>query len=912
LRPEVKNSDSTADGLPETNALPEAVQDRLARILDDYLVAMELGAPISPEELLARHPEDAQLLRGYLSGIELFHAAAVVPQSPQAISLTSGNLGPEQTIGDFRLVREIGRGGMGVVYEAEQISLRRRVALKILPFTSGHNEKQISRFKNEAQAAARIKHPNIVPVFAVGEQNGVHYYAMQLVEGQSLTTMLAEMHHDSPSSTVGSTAPNYRRTTRGAASGGKSVAVRQSGGRSERPEWSASGTGDHLRVVARLGAQAAEALHAAHDYGIVHRDVKPSNLLVDDHGKLWVTDFGLARFREHAGLTQTGDVLGTMRYMSPEQALGRGGLIDHHTDVYSLGVTLYELATLHHPAGDATDVQLLMDRGRFTPKPLRHWNRHIPVDFQTIILKAIAEFPHERYATAQEFADDLNRFLEGKPILASPPSLVSRTGKWVRRHRSVAYAGAAMLLAVIVGQLANSLVLFQQQIETERALATAQENLHQAHAVLDRFGARYAEQLAAIPGAEGVRAQMLEDSLSFYEQFESQTADDPALASDLALAYNRMGTLSERLGKNEAALEKHLAARTLWEARIADEPANAEYARNLALCDNNIGLLLAEFGRGSEALEALQRGQQIQRDLLGKEAASAALATELATTCNNLGLVLRQVGRRNEAIDEFRAAIALQESLVKKTPEDEAALHVLAASYNNLGSLLDATASDEAATNYHQAIALERQLVESHPINRLYQGDLARTYNNLGFVLARNQDWQNAELCYLDAVKIQEHLVKQSPLAGSYTRDLAISYNNLGMVQNRDERCAEAEASFRRAIRLQQRLLTAVPTDAGTLSNLGGVYNNLGLLFDQQQRFADAESNYQQAVDFQKQALEAIPGNGRYRELLSNHYTNYAKCLQNQKKLEAAEEVALERKSLLAGQPSPATAAPQD
>ncbi len=480
MKPEIAAADSTVD------ALPEATQDRLARILDDYLVAIELGTPISPEELLARHPDDAPYLRGYLSGLELFHAAAA-PKSSCGTALAVGKLQPGQTVGDFRLLREIGRGGMGVVYEAEQISLRRRVALKILPFTAGHDEKQINRFKNEAQAAAQIKHPNIVPVFAVGEECGVHYYAMQLVEGQSLTTLLAELHHGAAPSTVGTTAPNYRQSTRGANRPVEATPSEEPVSSQKLPAMSSSGTGDHIRAVARLGVQAAEALHAAHDYGIVHRDVKPSNLLIDDQGKLWVTDFGLARCRTHAGLTQTGDVLGTMRYMSPEQALGRGGLVDQRTDVYSLGVTLYELATLHHPAGDASDAQLLLDRRRYTSKPLRHWNRHIPVDFQTIVLKAIAEFPQDRYPTAQALARDLDRFLEGKPILASPPSPLARAGKWVRRHRSVAYAAVAVLLVIFIGQLANSLVLWKQKAATERALATAEENLHQAHAVIDKF-----------------------------------------------------------------------------------------------------------------------------------------------------------------------------------------------------------------------------------------------------------------------------------------------------------------------------------------------------------------------------------------------------------------------------------------
>ncbi len=544
MRSDVEHPESTID------ALPEAVQDRLARILDDYLVAAELGSPISPDELLARHPEDADRLRGYLSGLELFHAAAAATKLPPSIATAGGG----QVLGDFQLVRELGRGGMGVVYEAEQISLKRRVALKILPFTAGHDEKQIGRFKNEAQAAARVEHPNIVPVYAVGHENGVHYYAMQLIDGQSLTKMLAELQPRTSTAAAGTTAPDFSRTPQSNNKRAHTPVESRLVGASSA-SMNAGGTNDHVRAVARLGVQAAEALAAAHEFGIVHRDVKPSNLLVDDHGKLWVTDFGLARCRESSGLTQSGDVLGTMRYMSPEQALGRGELVDHRTDVYSLGVTLYELATLHHPAGDATDAQLLVDRRRFVSKPLRHWNRHIPMDFQTIIMKAIAEFSNERYATAQAFADDLHRFLEGKPILASPPGIVSRAGKWARRHRGLVAAGAAVLLVAVVGQFVNTLLLAKEKAETESALTAAQANLNHAVAVLDRLGSETAEQLAAIPGADGVRYKLLDDSLGYYQQFEAQAIGNTALQTDLAIAYSKMGGLSERLGKSDEALE---------------------------------------------------------------------------------------------------------------------------------------------------------------------------------------------------------------------------------------------------------------------------------------------------------------------------------------------------------------------
>ncbi len=905
MRPDVESVESTTEALSETE------QDRLARILDDYLVAAERGAPIDPEELLERYPEDAVQLRRYLSGLQLFHNAAVAPEKARPALVTGGGPRAEQVIGDFRLVREIGRGGMGVVYEAVQISLQRRVALKVLPFCARHDGKHISRFRNEAQAAAQAQHPNIVPVYAIGEQNGMHYYAMQLVAGQSLATLLDETRSLAGPSSAGTTAPNLLRTVcngMNLANGDARPAAACS------PPIERHGvapitnhTGDHVRAVARLAIQAAEALHAAHDYGVVHRDIKPSNLLVDDQGKLWVTDFGLARCREASGLTQTGDILGTMRYMSPEQALGRSALIDHRTDIFSLGVTLYELATLHHPAGNATDVQLFFDRTRFSCKPLRHWNREIPVDFQTIVLKSIAEFPHERYATAQEFADDLRRFLEGRPILASAPSRINRATKWAARHRGFVGAAAAVVVVAFAGLFATLFLVAREKVATDRALAQSNDHLHQAHAVLDRFGSQLVDQLAAIPGAEGVRYQLLEDSLGLYQQFEQQAAGDPALATDLALAYSKMGGLAEKMGNSKEALERQLSARRIWEARCSDEPANTEYARNLALCHNNIGLLHAETGRGAEALDSFRKAEQIQRKLLSVDPNLSAVSADLATTYSNLGLTLRNAGDREQARRMFREAIALHERGLAESPADETVLRGLAASYNNLGSLDESAAGDGAAKIYQEAIAIQLRLVESHPINRIYQGDLARMYNNRGYVLAKRSDWKNAEACYAHAIAIQEHLVKASPLAASYRRDLAISYNNLGMAQSRGDQPVKAEASFQQALKLQQMLLAAEPADAKTLSNQGGVLNNLGMLCDAQRRYAEAEDAYQQAIRCQRQALDAAPNQAVFRDLLNNHYLNYANCLQKQKKSDAAEQINRERKSLatVAANPTP-------
>ncbi len=886
--------------------MPGPDQERLARILDDYLVAIERGLPVSPEELLEKYPEDAAQLRGYLSGLQLFHAA--VGASPQHVqdALAAG-LAPQpmQTIGDYQLVREIGRGGMGVVYEAWQMSLKRRVALKILPFTVANDAKQISRFKNEAQAAAQVQHPNIVPVFAVGEENGVHYYVMQLIEGQSLTSLLDGLRSSGRAS-HGTTAPNYPDHTLTWPPG-------QNGRRHESVEsppfvepsispMRAAETADHIRVVARLGQQAAEALHAAHEYGVIHRDVKPSNLLLDDQGKLWVTDFGLARCREQQGLTQTGDVLGTMRYMSPEQALGRTALVDQRTDVYSLGLTMYELATLHHPADGVSDLQLYFDREREVPKPLRQWNRHIPRDFQTIVLKCLAEFPHERYASAKELAEDLDRFMEGRPISASPPSLLSRAGKWAKRRRGVVYATAAVLLLAIVGA-GTSMTMIAHERAADRELALLQKDDHQrqTRALLDHFSTQLVDQLAAIPGAEGVRHELLQEILDLYNKFQHEAVNNPALAPDLAIAYSKLGSLNEKMKKTDEAIDAHSKARDVWQTLLAHDPSNAEYARSLARCQNNIGLLMAENGRASEGLTTLRQARESQTKLLAADPESTELATDLATTDGNLSLVLSQTGAKADALKECTAAIGIRERLAQSPDASETVLRNLAASYNNFGSLLDDADSERTADAYQKAIAIQLKLVCANPINRMLQVDLARTYNNLGFLSSRSKDWKTAELCYDDAIQLQEELVKASPGAGAYRRDLAISHNNLGMVQSRNGQFAEAELSFQKSAQLQDTLLVAQPNDAETRSNQGSVWNNLGMLFDQQRQYAKAEKAYQQAIPNQRRALDSGPTNDRYRALLSRHYVNFVWNLNKQAKYNAAIQAAVQRKQLWPG-----------
>lgn len=334
---------------------------------------------------------------------------------------------------DYRLLREIGRGGMGIVYEAEQMSLERRVAIKILSSLASMSEKRLRRFMQEARVAASLQHPHIVPVYGKGVADGSHFYVMYLVEGHSLAEWLAEQNW------------RLKISSRKGAEADPGHPFQPAAPRSIAD----------FRRIATWALQAARALDYAHGMGIVHRDVKPSNLLIDNESRLWITDFGLAQIPWNPGITQSGEMPGTLRYMSPEQARGAGRRLDHRTDIYSLGATLYELLTLKPVHSSDDRIMLLQQIAGGKVRPMRSINDAIPVDLEAIILKSLERDAACRYPTAGLMADDVARFLAGEPTLARPSSFFRRiiakltrdAGKWVLG----AVAAAAVSLAVAIG-----------------------------------------------------------------------------------------------------------------------------------------------------------------------------------------------------------------------------------------------------------------------------------------------------------------------------------------------------------------------------------------------------------------------------------------------------------------------------
>jgi serine/threonine protein kinase len=680
-------------------------EERLNQLLLAYVEAAQDGRAPDRRQLLTGHPEFALELSEFFalrdqidrlaaplrevalaSALSSRMAASPEPAvEPLRTAHTQEPHPPAATtdlgqIGEFRLVREIGRGGMGVVYEAHQNSLNRRVALKVLPFAAALDPKQLQRFQNEAQAAAQLHHTNIVPVYAVGCERGVHYYAMQYIEGQSVAALIQELRsgiadlrfqiadfsqkanhlEDSPANPqpavpVSST-PH-----------GEVISTARS---TKRPAF--------FRTVAQLGMKAAEALEHAHQLGVVHRDIKPANLLVDLRGNLWITDFGLALFQTGAGLTMTGELVGTLRYMSPEQALAKRGQVDHRTDIYSLGVTLFELLTLR-PAFDGQDrEELLQQITSEEPPGMRRADPAIPVELETIVLKAIGKTPAERYATAQEVADDLQRFLEDKPILAKRPTFREKATKWARRHRSVVTSAVALMVLSMIGCLITTVIVAQEHAQTMEAYgreklksqeaaeqrARAEENFRSARQAVDQL-VRTVEREAGSEELEVLRWRLLETALTYYQGLLDLRPDNPSIQAELEASRTRMLMIRDQLTtligsyqyiplhKKDVQDEIHLSENQRqaidrmqwnWGLRTAEAMARGPEERER----RRLELARDQEKRVEQLLtaEQLRRFKQIARQFIGP------LAFTDPVVVDALGLTTDQRKQIREILDE--------------------------------------------------------------------------------------------------------------------------------------------------------------------------------------------------------------------------------------------------------------------
>jgi hypothetical protein len=395
---------------------------------------------------------------------------------------------------------------------------------------------------------------------------------MQLIDGHSLAEIIRQIRRESGRKEVEAFSPSQGGVAHDETTGITSLpaaAVKQT----PPPEtlaqislplstYRSNKQREFFRTAARLIVQAADAVEHAHQFGIVHRDIKPANLLVDLHGRLWVTDFGLAQFHTDAKLTRTGDILGTLRYMSPEQASGQRVLLDHRTDVYSLGATLYELVTLEPIFPGRTSQELLHQIIHVEPRAPRSLDKTIPVELETIILKSVSKIPAERYSSAKELAADLQRYLEDKPVLARRPGIVDRARKWSRRHPSVVAAGILFLLLCVAGLVVNNWMIAREQAKTAKRAEEAEARLQLARRAVNEMIQLADSDMDDSPAQQTLRRRLLEAALAYYQEFIEQRRDDPSAQAELEATRSRAKAILANLAVMHGAWQHLLLAET--------------------------------------------------------------------------------------------------------------------------------------------------------------------------------------------------------------------------------------------------------------------------------------------------------------------------------------------------------------
>jgi tetratricopeptide (TPR) repeat protein len=603
--------------------------------------------------------------------------------------------------------------------------------------------------------------------------------------------------------------------------------------------------------VARLGLEAAEALEHAHQEGIIHRDIKPGNLMVDAKGHLWVTDFGLARLQSDSDLTVSGDLLGTLRYMSPEQALGKRVLIDGRTDIYSLGATVYELLTLQ-PAFDGRDRQELLRRiAEEEPKPPRRLTGSIPRELETIILKAMAKEPEGRYQTAQGLAEDLRRFLEDKPIRARRPRLLELAAKWSRRHRMVVMT-AFLFLLVAVGSLATSTVMIARK---QRELEMQRDEARQA---VDDMYTDVAEQwLGQQAALEPMQQKFLQKALAYYKRFAGEVSRNREVRSRTAVAHRRVAGIEEKLGHYSDAESACRQAMSIFETLLSDAPSVRQYQCDLATSEGMLAGLLSATGHPDEA-KALSR-RAVAR--LRKLAADAPLEPQHRHELAKIHLVSARYLFKTEPREAEMAlleAIALCDRLAADLPSNPRYRSSAARAHFSLGVVLGHMGRRaDARSSYQRAIALGEKLVSESPSVPEYMSELALSVGSLALLGGSTLDGAESEQLHRRAIELGEKLVATSPSVPAYRRNLAVNHGSFFLYLAGRRRPKEAEHELRRAIALFEKLAADSSSAVQYQADLAMGYNNLGVILEDSGRPAEAERQYRSVISLaQKLATE--------------------------------------------------------
>jgi serine/threonine protein kinase/Flp pilus assembly protein TadD len=884
------------------------VDSAFGRLVEGLTARLQAGEPVDWSALAREHPDHADELSAIRPTLEALGRLSRAGESAvSGVAPTADDDLLPGVLGDFRIVREIGRGGMGVVYQSEQISLNRNVALKVLPFAATMDPRQLQRFRHEAQAAAILHHPNIVPVHGVGCERGVHFYAMQLIQGRSLAAVIEELRGGldiffqrppHPSGEAGPKVPPPASVPTNSWSKLDFEAAAEPSGENQAMQMDDMATlkqpplpasprrgqtsrtapiaalstlkthrdRAHFRHIAELIAHTADALEYAHSMGVVHRDIKPANLLLDEAGHLWVTDFGLARFGSDADLTMTGDLLGTLRYMSPEQALARHGLVDHRTDIYSLGATLYELLTLR-PAMEGADKQEILKKIAFEePQPPRLVARTIPEELETITLKALAKEPADRYATAGDLAEDLRRWLGNQTIKAKPPTVRQRLVKWGRRHPSLVGATGVVLLLAVAGLTVNTALIHQEKKRTQAALDLAYQMAKQS--LFD-----IADAVADTPGLEEIQRKVVLSAVSTFEGLANYQGTGPEFERDRGLAQFRLGMIHDRMGDLRKGRDAYTQAADIFRRLSDAEVNNADYRYWYAHSLAEHGDLCDRLGDGKDAEDLARQAyllfQKAEKDFPDNNRIRAGLAD----CCLVLGSVNFFPGPRmnfefqpdsspqrwEESIGLLGQAVTLYPTVIENAPEHIEYRWRFYRAQKVLSQMPKLSfAKREQLVN--DSVAGFEALVSAYQRKHRPRAELCEALVWRGVLLRDGgRGLAQAEPKFRRAGRIADKLVEEYPDVPYYCTLQAGTRFALGSLLAAAGRPDEAE----RLLKLAAEYVDGTPdghVPPWQLACQAARSNQfLGIIYDHAGRLDDAEKAYRQAIKLDSRVVRAYP-----------------------------------------------------
>ena len=934
------------------------VDDRhpVDQLAEEFAGRIRGGESPRIEDYCQTYPEHAEMIRSIFPSIQMIERASQREEQHRRSgdSGTASVRSMPESLGDFQLIREIGRGGMGVVYEAEQKSLKRHVALKVISAMIAGSEKQLKRFRREAESAASLHHSNIVPVYGIGEDRGLQYYAMQLIDGVTLAEIIhhlritpreALLARDETvrvlrkADPTSAPKPGSRRfgavdavlqlfgtTTSASVSGlfesGLSVdhsvpsdalgatqirirthvadtTVNLKNDNEDDVSFSAEAVSlnqAYVRNIARVIANVANAVDYAHRQGILHRDIKPANLILDRDETIWVADFGLAKQADLEGVTQTGEIVGTLRYMAPEQLRGAA---DVRTDIYALGLTLYELLMLK-PAWNAP--QLLNGQNRQSVPRLRTSRPEIPADLETITLKACMAEPERRYQSAREFEADLRRFLEDRPILARRVTPFERLWRWSKRNPLIASLSATMILLlatiVIILGIANrriEKVLVARNIQYERAeqnlsektlaltnvereRVRAETNLDLAisafEEVFNNIAARgrsesLLEELSEedlLPAADAVLSNadvtLLETLLGFFDRLAAENSKD--LSTESAAARRRVGDIQQQLGRFENAQQSYQTALDAYGAIAARKPDDI----SLILIQGEIlhQMMMTSAKRG-EFPVAMRQFQDLQSVLATSPAVShSADGRYLLATAINSRV---SFGLRTAVEPRYRLRNPLFNRIL---PADEPPVP---AQNPRLRREADANA---------EAIQILRKLKEEEPSSVAYRVALAQATKDKARIAQTFRDGNQADEAMAEAIRILEGLQKEFPSSDRFKYELADILSTMPTFR---------PADLQRLMRSRQmckELVEAHPTIpeyrslyASTLARIAGMQLVQG-------KTERAEATLKETLKYHQQLADQFPDVLMYQFALARTLQQLAHVYVKEERTDLAQE----------------------